>query len=211
MTARHRMRAARIAMFAGFALSAFACANLWNFEDLRTPSDAEAPIDVFRRPPMDATMDAGRADADAGTYRRDSTTDDATDATDASDLTDAGDAVDETTIDCPDGSHNCNGSCSSNSSFSSCGPTSCSACVGPVGAIMVTCNGTSCVGMCSAQNTFCDGGGLGECADLRSHPSHCGDCATVCPVPAAGGRATCGVATFGGAPTCGISCEAGLT
>jgi hypothetical protein len=202
------MRSRRIALLGVCVLGAAACANIWNFEDFQTGAGADASEDVSR--PSDAPVgveaatDAGAlTDADAAAVRESSTLD----VTDARDERDAGDAH-EASVTCRAGFHDCAGTCSSNFSQTSCGTSSCLPCELPLNGIQVMCNGTACVGGCSNTLTLCDGGtATGQCVDLRTDPSHCGACSTLCPAPGAGGVATCGGMT----PTCGISCDAGFT
>jgi hypothetical protein len=196
----HRMRFCRIALLGGFALSVSACANIWSFEDLRVAADASENVPAPHDASVDATQDShvdaaqdSRVDSerDAGPLADADATIDTHDST-LGDATDAGDANDAGAVVCEAGFHNCAGTCSSNTSLDSCGPSSCVPCVIASSGLSLMCTGTACVSSCPPMLTLCDGGGpSGECVDIRSHPSHCGACANACPPHDGGLEASC--------------------
>ena len=90
---------------------------------------------------------------------------------------------------CDDGSHRCNGACSSNSAVASCG-SSCSACPGdPGGHGSATCNGGACGIRCDDSYHWCNNSN--RCAS-NSEVATCGGRCEACPVdPNGQGTAIC--------------------
>jgi hypothetical protein len=104
---------------------------------------------------------------------------------------------------CATGYHPCSGVCSSNGSVNSCGAL-CATCMVPVNGLSNACTDAGC-GTCSPNYTLCNANtASAACVDFTSDPSHCGACATVCPV-ADGGVTGCD------AGACTLSCNPGLT
>ncbi len=80
---------------------------------------------------------------------------------------------------CPAGSHDCSGTCSSNSSTSSCGPTSCTPCQVPTNG-QATCDGTSCGMSCTTGLNVCGSGASAACVNLQTDGTNCGACGHNC-------------------------------
>ena len=74
---------------------------------------------------------------------------------------------------CAEGTHDCSGSCVSNTSVSTCG-TSCTACPVPDGGT-ATCDGISCGVSCGSE-TSCNG----ACVNEQTDPNNCGACGHSC-------------------------------
>jgi hypothetical protein len=100
-----------------------------------------------------------------------------------------------TAVECPGGSHDCAGTCVSNTSVASCG-TSCLPCPTPANG-QATCNGTTCGIACGPSYHNC----AGSCASNTSVAS-CGTSCLPCPTRP-NGQATCD-GTF-----CAIACGVG--
>lgn len=94
---------------------------------------------------------------------------------------------------CPSGMHECNGTCSSNTSTDSCGMSSCTSCPVGANATGATCDGTSCGLTCAGGYHLCSG----ACVSSTSTDS-CNMSCTPCSAPT-GGTATCDGTSCGGA------------
>ena len=80
---------------------------------------------------------------------------------------------------CPAGTHDCAGTCMSNTSVTSCGTSCNSTCTGPSNGISYgtpTCDGTSCGLSCVSGRTPCGS----ACLDLQTDPGNCGSCGHDC-------------------------------
>jgi hypothetical protein len=79
---------------------------------------------------------------------------------------------------CPAGTHDCGGTCESNSATATCGASCASPCPGPSsGSGSATCNGVSCGVQCSTGFSLCGT----ACVDEQNDPSNCNGCGLVCP------------------------------
>ena len=79
-------------------------------------------------------------------------------------------------ICCPANTHNCGGTCQSNTSTTTCGMTCNSPCPAPPSNGIATCNGATCGILCNSGYTLCGG----TCANEQSDNGNCGACGTQC-------------------------------